>query len=358
MGLPDNCEFTFNRKYHPGHRNLITDVPGVTVGHCTLEDDEKHIHTGVTAILPHGGNLFREKTTAGVSIINGFGKSAGLIQAKELGTIETPVLMTNTFSVGTAVSALTKYMLQQNEDIGVSTCTVNCLVTECNDGELNDIRGMHVTEVDVTRALCSTGESFREGAVGAGTGMICMGLKGGIGSASRLVSLDDNEYTIGALVLSNFGEAGNLRIDGKIFSHSCDTPDPAGSNAGDKGSIIILIGTDIPMDSRQLERIAKRASASLGRVGSFMGTGSGDIAIAFSNGTIIPHYPESAFIDMKTVSESSIDRVFEPAVEAVEEAIISSLYHSTTTSGIRNKTVMGLRDMLIKQADMQKKGLE
>lgn len=347
MGLPENSGIKLTNRYEKGPENLITDVPGVAVGHRTLEDDSRHIHTGVTAILPHRGNLFREKVTAGVAVINGFGKSAGLIQAKELGSIETPIIMTNTFSVGTAVNALTKYMLARNEDIGVTTCTVNSLVTECNDGELNDIRGMHVTEEDVFSALENAAESFEEGPVGAGTGMICMGLKGGIGSASRRLQLDDEVFTIGALVLSNFGEAGNLRIDGDRIKH---VSGEAGD--GDKGSVIILIGTDIPLESRQLERMAKRSAASLGRVGSFMGTGSGDIAIAFSTGNIIPHYPEKSFIRFRTVSENRMDRIFEATVETVEEAVISSLYHGRTVTGIRNRTAPGLQDMLRRQGKL------
>ena len=168
MGLPRSCKVELKNKYEKGKRNLITDVPGVKVGHVTLQDEGKHIHTGVTAVFPHEENLFKEKVPAAVSVINGFGKSAGLIQIEELGNIETPILMTNTFGVGTALNALTRYMLEQNPDIGVTTCTVNGLVTECNDGELNDIRGMHLTEADVRKALETAGEKFEEGAVGGG----------------------------------------------------------------------------------------------------------------------------------------------------------------------------------------------
>ena len=197
MGLPRSCKVELKNKYEKGKRNLITDVPGVKVGHVTLQDEGKHIHTGVTAVFPHEENLFKEKVPAAVSVINGFGKSAGLIQIEELGNIETPILMTNTFGVGTALNALTRYMLEQNPDIGVTTCTVNGVVTECNDGELNDIRGMHLTEADVRKALETAGEKFEEGAVGGGTGMICMGMKGGIGSASRIVEIDEKKYDWG-----------------------------------------------------------------------------------------------------------------------------------------------------------------
>ena len=213
MGLPENSGFELHAKWPRGERDLITDVPGVKVGHVTLKEGD--VHTGVTAVLPHGGNCFRDKVMAGVSVINGFGKSVGLIQIQELGTIETPILLTNTLSVGTACEELTRYMLEGNPDIGVTTGTVNCVVTECNDGRLNDIRGLHVRPEHVRQALESASEDFEEGAVGGGTGMVCLGLKGGIGSASRRVEADGRTYTVGALVMSNFGAPGNLIIGGK-----------------------------------------------------------------------------------------------------------------------------------------------
>ena len=341
MGLPRSCKVELKNKYEKGTRNLITDVPGVKVGHVTLQDEGKHIHTGVTAVFPHEENLFKEKVPAAVSVINGFGKSVGLIQIEELGNIETPILMTNTFGVGTALNALTRYMLEQNPDIGVTTCTVNGVVTECNDGELNDIRGMHLTEADVCKALETAGAEFEEGAVGGGTGMICMGMKGGIGSASRIVEIDEKKYTIGAIVMSNFGVFGNLRIDGKLIgTESCRPSGP------EKGSIIMLIGTDLPLSDRQLRRMAKRSTISLGRVGSYLGTGSGDIAIAFSNGNRIPHYSEKKILSAAYLYENKMDTVFEATAEAVEEAIISSLYHADGMTGIRDKTVHGLKEYL------------
>ena len=340
MGLPIECKLELDIRYKKGQRNLITDIPGVKVGQITLNDGEKDIHTGVTAIFPHSGNLFRDKVAGAVSIINGFGKSTGLIQIEELGNIETPILMTNTFGVGTALNALTKYMLEQNEDIGASTCTVNCVVTECNDGELNDIRGMHVTEADVREALDTAGLDFEEGAVGGGTGMICMGKKGGIGSASRIVEFDGQAYTIGAIVMTNFGVLGNLRINGERISVDID------KNGKDKGSTIIVIGTDLPLSDRQLRRMAKRATVSLGRVGSYLGTGSGDIAIAFSNGNIIPRYSDEKVLDCRYLFENEMDTVFEATAETVEEAIISSLYHADGITGIRGNVVRGLKEYL------------
>ena len=326
----------------PGQRNLITDVPGVKVGHVTIRDGAD-VNTGVTAILPHEGNMFQEKVMASSCVINGFGKTMGLVQVEELGTIETPIIMTNTLSIGTAANALIKYMLQQNEDIGVKTGTVNPLVCECNDGVLNDIRGLHVKEEHVFEALANCSEEIEEGVVGSGTGMCCLGLKGGIGSASRIVKLDDKEYTVGALVMSNFGGAGRLLIEGRHMGQEIKDKLEAQQ---DKGSIIMLIATDIPLTERQLKRVARRAGVGLARTGSYYGNGSGDIAIAFTTANRVPHYSKTAVMDIKMISDNKIDPVFDMAAEAVEEAIISSLYHAETTTGRAGKVKYGLRDFL------------
>ena len=339
MGLPENSGFELHAKWPRGERDLITDVPGVKVGHVTLKEGD--VHTGVTAVLPHGGNCFQDKVMAGVSVINGFGKSVGLIQIQELGTIETPILLTNTLSVGTACEELTRYMLEGNPDIGVTTGTVNCVVTECNDGRLNDIRGLHVRPEHVRQALESAGEDFEEGAVGGGTGMVCLGLKGGIGSASRRVEADGRTYTVGALVMSNFGAPGNLIIGGKHYDTNLGREERK-----DEGSIIMLLATDIPLNERQLKRLAKRSMVALGRVGSYCGNGSGDIAIAFTTANRLPHYSEKNILETKMFYDENIDRVFVAGVEAVEEAIISSLYHAETTTGVRGNCYLGLRDFV------------
>lgn len=344
MGLPGDSGLLLHGKWPAGKRNLISDVPGVKVGHVTISEGD--VHTGVTAVLPHGGNLFKEKVMAGVSVINGFGKSAGLIQIEELGTIETPIVMTNTLSTGTALTALVRYMLEQNEEIGVTTGTVNGVVTECNDGELNDIRGMHVTEAHVRAALAAADADFAEGAVGSGTGMICLGLKGGIGSASRVVRADGRDHTVGALVMTNFGSPGNLVIGGVHY----DTGKYQEAPKEDRGSVIILIATDLPMSERQLKRVAKRSMVALGRVGSYCGNGSGDIAIAFSTANRVKHYSDTDLIPFRMFYDEHIDQVFEAAVEAVEEAVISSLYHAETMTGIRGKHVLGLREFLEKDS--------
>lgn len=339
MGLPENSGFDLHAKWPRGERDLITDVPGVKVGHVTLKEGD--VHTGVTAVLPHGGNCFQDKVMAGVSVINGFGKSVGLIQIQELGTIETPILLTNTLSVGTACEELTRYMLEGNPDIGVTTGTVNCVVTECNDGRLNDIRGLHVRPEHVREALANAGEDFEEGAVGGGTGMVCLGLKGGIGSASRRVEVDGQTYTVGALVMSNFGAPGNLIIGGKHYDTNLGREERK-----DEGSIIMLLATDIPLNERQLSRLAKRSMVALGRVGSYCGNGSGDIAIAFTTANRLPHYSEKNILETRMFYDENIDRVFVAGVEAVEEAIISSLYHAETTTGIRGNCYLGLRDFV------------
>ena len=346
MGLPQNSGLEIYSKRDRGARNLITDVPGVKVGQVTIQHGE--VNTGVTAVLPHGGNLFQEKVMAGVSVINGFGKSAGLVQIEELGTIESPIILTNTLSTGTALTAMVKYMMAQNPDIGVSTGTVNCVVTECNDGRLNDIRGLHVREDDVLQAVESASEDFAEGAEGGGTGMVCLGLKGGIGSSSRTLEVDGHLYTVGALVMSNFGEAGNLVIGGRHI----DTRKCSEDCKKDTGSIIIVIATDVPLSERQLKRVAKRSMIALGRVGSYCGNGSGDIAIAFTTANRQPHYSSRNILDTKMFYDENIDCVFEAAVEAVEESILSSLYHAETTTGVRGSTYIGLREFLAKYEDL------
>lgn len=315
-------------KLQKGKNNLITDVKGVKVGHKTL--DNGNIKTGVTAIIPHSDNIFREKLICSSYVINGFGKSVGLVQINELGTLETPIILTNTLSVGTCSTALVKYMLKENDDIGVTTGTVNPVVCECNDGYLNDIRGLHVKEEDVFDAIENAEINFKEGNIGAGTGMSCYQLKGGIGSASRVLKLDDKEYTIGSLVLSNFGLKEDLLVDGikvgeKILEKEREELE--------KGSIIIILATDIPMNERQLKRIARRVPIGLARTGSHIGNGSGDIVIAFSTANRIKHYEDRDIVSIKIINENIIDKVFRGVIECVEEAVISSLLHSEKTIG-------------------------
>lgn len=324
MGVGSQYSWTFGT-LPKGPRNLITDVPGLAVGHCTLRQGS--IQTGVTAILPHPGNCFQSKCVAAAHVINGFGKSVGLIQIQELGTLETPILLTNTLSVGTVSTALIRYMLADNPDIGVTTGTVNPVVLECNDGRLNDIRGLHVEQDHVFRALHSANPAFEEGAVGAGTGMCCYGLKGGIGSSSRRVTVEDSSYTLGTLVLSNFGALSDLVISGQAIGR-----DLAGAQerAEDKGSVIVVIATDLPLSARQLARVSRRAQNGIARTGTITGNGSGEIVLSFSTANQVPHYPSGPICSAAYLHEDYMDRVFRAAVESVEESVVSSLVHAET----------------------------
>lgn len=340
MGINNNLHINLG-KIKKGPKNLITDVPGIKVGHVTL--NEGKAKTGVTAILPHEGNMFKEKLLASSSVINGFGKSLGLVQIEELGTLETPIIMTNTLSVGTAATGLVRYMLEQNDDIGTTTGTVNSVVVECNDGFLNDIRGLHVKEEHVFEAIQNAKEDFEEGAVGAGTGMSCFQLKGGIGSSSRVVELDGKEYILGTLVLSNFGLKSDFILDGRKLGEEISSLD---NLEVEKGSIIIIIGTNIPLSERQLKRISKRATIGLGRTGSYLGNGSGDIAISFTTANKVKHYEETDLLNIKMIHENKIDIVFRAVVESVEESVVSSMLHADTVVGRDNNERKSLREHL------------
>lgn len=323
--------------------NAITDVPGVRVGHCTLRD--RNVNTGVTAILPHSGNLFRRKVVAASHVINGFGKSTGLVQIDELGTIETPILLTNTLSVGTCATALIRDAISRNPDIGRSTSTVNPVVGECNDGPLNDIQALAVTENHAWAALEAAQDGpVAQGSVGAGTGMTCFGFKGGIGSSSRRIELDGNEHHVGVLVLTNFGNAGDLVLpDGRRPS-----PKMAESpvKAQERGSIIIVLATDAPLEHRQLNRVAKRAGAGLARLGSFWGHGSGDIAIAFTTANAVDHDSAADILDMRVLNENRIDLLFRAAAEATQEAVLNSMLSADSFVGRNGTTRVSLADVL------------
>ncbi len=321
-----------------GQRNSIADVPGVTVGHTTLIAGD--VRTGVTAVLPHDGDLFRDKAMAAAVVLNGFGKSVGLMQLNELGTLETPILLTNTFAVGTCATALIRRAIAADPAIGRQTATVNPVVLECNDGHLNDIQAMAVTQAHADAAIEAAGENFEVGAVGAGTGMSCFGLKGGIGSASRRTRLDGATYHLGVLVLANFGRAGDLRLpDGRRV-------DPASPPKPDAGSCIVVIGTDIPLGHRQLGRVARRAGVGLAWCGSFWGNGSGDIALAFTTANRIPHTSDCDIIAHRQLAEQRIDLLFQAVAEATQEAVLDALAAAETTLGKNGHRRTGLRDVL------------
>lgn len=329
MGINENgIKFGIMKK---GDRNLITDVPGVKVGHVTLSDGD--IQTGVTALIPGEGSSFRMKFPAAVHVINGFGKSAGLMQLKELGSLETPVLLTNTFSVAACTEGLLDYMLADHPEIGTTTGTVNCVVTECNDSPLNDIRARNVRPGHALEALKNASEDFAEGAVGAGRGMSCYDWKGGIGSASRIVKIDGKKYTVGALLLTNFGSKKDFTVCG-VKQGSVNMPETP-----DRGSCIMILATDLPLSCRQLERCTHRAQNGLARTGTITGGGSGEVVIMFSTANRIPHAKEEKIRSVEILHENCLEDVFRAVAETVEESVVSSVYHAETVTGIEGNTV-------------------
>lgn len=320
-----------------GPRDLISDVPGVRVGHATLADGA--IQTGVTVILPHDRDEFLFKVPAAVSVINGFGKSVGLVQVQELGVLETPIALTNTFSVGSVAQAQIRQAISRNPAIGREWATVNPLVLECNDGYLNDIQAMAVTGQDYFQAHRSVAEDFAQGCVGAGRGMSCFALKGGIGSASRIIAAaEGRSWTLGALVLANFGRLPNLTVKGRavgrrILAASRLAEKEAACSETEKGSIIVVLATDAPLDARQLGRVARRAAAGLARMGSVYGHGSGDIVLGFTTAYQLPQQAEAGMPEIRLLHESLIDPLFEAAAEATEQAIVHALWSADSLQG-------------------------
>lgn len=316
-----------------GKLNKITDVKGIKVGHKTIDNGD--IHTGVTVIIPSEENIFLNKYIASTYVINGFSKTSGLIQIDELGTLESIIGLTNTLNVGTVQQAIVKHMLKDNPDIGKDTGTINTVVGECNDGYLNDIRECAIKEEDVYEAIENATIDFELGSVGAGRGMSCFEMKGGIGSASRIIELDEKEYTVGVLVLSNFGLKKDFIFDNVRLSDYHD-------ETLEKGSIIIILATDIPLSSRQLKRVCKRMNVSLARLGSHLGNGSGDVVIGFSTANVIPHYKTNDIININEIHEDKIDTVFRASIEACEDAIMSSLLNNETLIGRDGNTRLSL----------------
>jgi D-aminopeptidase len=320
----------------PGALNAITDVAGVRVGHVTLTGGD-NIRTGVTAILPAEGNLFQRKVPAAVYVGNGFGKLAGSCQIQELGNLETPIVLTNTLAVGTAIDALVEYTLSQAGNEKVQS--VNALVGETNDAVLNDIRARRVTRDDVLRAIESAqGGAVEEGCVGAGTGTVCFGFKGGIGTSSRIIDKRTGGWTVGVLVQTNFG--GVLQIDGAPVGRELKPR----KNGDVDGSCMIVVATDAPLCARNLERLAKRAFLGLGKTGGYASNGSGDFVIAFSTADElrVPHQSKPPIIAQNVLHNDFVSPLFQAAVEATEEAILNSLFAAVSMTGHNGKRVESL----------------
>lgn len=321
----------------PGALNAITDVAGVRVGHVTLVEGDS-IRTGVTAILPHAGNLYQEKVPAGLSVGNGYGKLMGVTQLRELGEIETPIVLTNTLSVPQGAEGILDYVLSLpgNEDVR----SVNAVVGETNDGFLNDIRERVVRASHVETAIRTAEDGpVEEGAIGAGTGTTCFGWKGGIGTSSRVLPENLGGFTVGVLVQTNFG--GILRVMGKPVGVDLDQyylKDDVDDAAGD-GSVMIVIATDAPLSDRNLERLARRAFLGIGRTGSPMTNGSGDYAIAFSTAESVRRTAlrRTELAELHEWPNDRISPLFEAVVEATEEAVYNSLFRAEGMSGHRGR---------------------
>lgn len=320
-----------------GPRNSVTDVPGVKVGHCTissgsgkLDEGKGPVRTGVTAILPHGGNVFARPVKGAYSDLNGCGGLMGALQIREFGLIDTPVMLTNTMSMGAVADATVRYVLRQNPQASLAEDSVIPIVLECDDSHLNDARGLHVSERHVLEAIESASQEVKEGAVGAGTGMSCYDFKGGIGTSSRLVEATGGTYAVGALVLSNHGCREELLIEGVPVGSMLEVPNP---KRVEQGSIVMVIATDAPVDARQLGRLARRTSLGLGLTGSCSHNGSGDIAVAFSTANSHDRNVKGELLTDTLIADRDMDGLFRATVDSTYEAIVNSLFKAETTEG-------------------------
>ena len=328
----------FRPRFPCGATNAITDVTGVTVGHSTLAAGD--VQTGVTAIVPPGDNLYQQPLPCGVAVLNGFAKPMGLIQVMELGQLQTPVLLSNTFATGALFNAMIKRSCHQFPQIGRPDATINPVILECNDFWLNDIQAMAVSEDDALTALDGATNTFTRGSVGAGRGMSSFGLKGGIGTASRWC--EELNATLGVLVLANFGKLSELTLDGVRAGDAIAEVLPNIAPQVDAGSVIIILACDRYLDSRQLGSIAKRAGAGLGRLGSYWGHGSGDIALAFSTQR-----------DGVTLTDDKLEPLLALAADATEHAVIDAMLSAETVCGFDGHFRLGLSEVLDSLANLK-----
>lgn len=329
--------------YTPGPLNAITDVGGVTVGQTTLISGDGPlkpglgpVRTGVTVIIPRD-DVWHKKVPAGSFILNGTGEMTGLAWVTESGFLEYPIALTNTLNVPRVANGIMTWMIARYPEIGITDDTLTPVVAECDDGRLNDIQGRHVSEVDVVQALNSASSGVvQEGSVGAGTGMVSYGFKGGIGTSSRRLPETEGGYTIGVLVNANHGRRSELIVGGIPVGRLYEAVPPvaqAPSPGQSEGSIIVIIATDAPLDSRQLTRLAKRAALGLARTGSTARHGSGDFMLAFSTANSIPHYPKELTFQQMHLADTHLNPLITATVEATEEAILNALTMATTVVG-------------------------
>lgn len=313
-----------------GPLNSIADVAGVQVGHCTIDSDRHK--TGVTVVMPCTDDIFRSKMIAACHVLNGFGKTTGLMQIDELGTLEAPIALTNTLNVGLVHDAMVEHMIQQGEKRGYQVLSVNPVICECNDSALNDIRHRAVGCKEVFEAIRTADTEFAEGDVGAGKGMSCHGLKGGIGSSSRRFKIAGETYTLGVLALTNHGRLSDLTINGRNIGSKIDSG--LRGDAPDKGSCIMIMATDLPVTSRQLRRIIRRCSVGLARMGSFIGHGSGEVMIGFSTANRISD--DVPLMNLRCINDNQIDAAFRAAAEATEESVLRSMLAADQVAGNGN----------------------
>lgn len=329
--------------YPPGPLNAITDVAGVTVGHTTvirgegpLKPGEGPVRTGVTVVIPRE-DVWHKKVSAGTFVLNGTGEMTGLSWIAESGFLEYPIALTNTLNVPRVANGVMSWMIARYPEIGISDDTLTPVVAECDDGRLNDIQGRHVSEQDVAQALNSASPGpVREGTVGAGTGMVSYGFKGGIGTASRRLPEMEGGYTIGVLLNANHGRRPELIVKGIPVGTLYDAPRPTAQSVQpglSEGSIIIVVATDAPLDGRQLTRLAKRAALGLARTGSTARHGSGDFILAFSTANVIPHYPTEPTYHLTHLADTHLNPLISATVEATEEAVLNALTMATTVVG-------------------------
>ncbi len=325
----------------PGPLNAITDVGGVQVGHATVIRGEGRdaVRTGVTVVRPNGGDIFTERVLAGSFVLNGAGEMSGLIQVSEWGLIETPILLTSTLSVGAVSAAAVQYMVERYPGIGTAHDVIIPLVGECDDSYLNGIHRVGPAEVFAALDACAPGP-VPEGAVGGGTGMMSFGFKGGIGTASRVLAAAEGGYTVGVLVMSNFGDAVDLRVDGLPVG-----PALAGYAVPKRsryGSIIAVVGTDAPLGNRALDRLCKRVGLGIGRAGSYAAHGSGEIVIGFSTANTVPRRPAGHTFTLTLLSDGAVDPLYQAAIEATEEAVLNALCMADTMVGFDGHRVPGV----------------
>ena len=324
-----------------GALNNISDVKGVTVGHSTVRGGNHN--TGVTVIMPSESNIFSNKLVAASFVHNGYGKTVGTIQIDELGTLETPSALTNTLNVGIVSDAIIEHMVERCAKDGVPLYSINPVVGECNDSLINDIKERAVTKEHVAEAIANASREFEEGDVGAGTGTQCYGLKGGIGSSSRVIELDGNKYTIGVLVQSNYGATKDLTLNAKRVGADIDKW--VHGTECDRGSIIVVLACDVPLTARQLKRVIRRCSVGIARLGSYIGHGSGEVFIGFSTANVISP-TKSDIVSIRCINENRIDKLFRAAGEATEEAIINSMLCANEIEAYNGKKLKSLRDFL------------